>query len=579
MTKPNIVSKNEPEPWSRSDTVLTVVYGAFTLIVASLFAQFQINSHHDGLVLKPALDVLHGLAPFRDTFMMYGLLTTYLQAMAAWLGNETLLSIRILTAIFYAINGALVFVVWRQFMVRWVAVIAGILYFTLAPYWLIFLPWASVYAITFQFVALLLFFQFMKTGLCRYSVFSGIAVLAVLGSRQPVGIMTILAFVTFFLMIAFSQRCGRDTRHGIALFFIGLIVPLSAVLIWLYTIGALEHLSLQGGKIAIFTLMGSQPIETLSDYSDFFGHILNTLYLALLASTDIAVKWPARNYPTPSLVWGGVFVFSVVFVFSQLPGILRDFKQRQDKNTNDKKDQCLIQNITLLTALVSVASCVQYWPMPDFMHFFWGGGLGLGFYCLVISSLFKSQNKRWQIILTIPIIMFIFGHEVIAERIKHKLTGESPVNAKNVVKAVLGRESIFKKIDWPPIAAGMWATRQQKASIKRLASKMKTYVEQYPGTTLVNISSEPFLAQLMPEWHGNYHPLFVDYPGFRGPKGNLIYPNFNSVREIHIEKNRPLILSEKDHYKGYYVISNPIAENEHVYLLAPVDKPLELIKR
>ena len=56
---------------------------------AALFASFAplgVDAHHDGLMLKTAMDVQAGQRLFRDTFTQYGPLTTWIHAgaLALW---------------------------------------------------------------------------------------------------------------------------------------------------------------------------------------------------------------------------------------------------------------------------------------------------------------------------------------------------------------------------------------------------------------------------------------------------------------------------------------------------------------
>ena len=59
-----------------------LVAGLLAVVLAVLLwpmASLGVDPHHDGIMLKPALDVLSGQVLFRDTFTQYGALTTYLQ--------------------------------------------------------------------------------------------------------------------------------------------------------------------------------------------------------------------------------------------------------------------------------------------------------------------------------------------------------------------------------------------------------------------------------------------------------------------------------------------------------------------
>src|SRR3954470_22772839 len=87
------------------------------VLVAALVAwllpevSYGVDPHHDGIMLKPALDVLAGQTLFRDTFMQYGALTTYLQALALWI-QPTLMSLRALTLLAHAVALLFLYAAW-----------------------------------------------------------------------------------------------------------------------------------------------------------------------------------------------------------------------------------------------------------------------------------------------------------------------------------------------------------------------------------------------------------------------------------------------------------------------------------
>src|SRR4051812_26601218 len=113
---------NSGESMNRRDVAvaggLVVVLAAFLLPIARV----GVDPHHDGIMLKPALDVLSGQVLFRDSFMQYGALTCYLQALALWF-SPTLLSIRLLAAAAYVVTLLFLYSAWRMILPRSLAVV------------------------------------------------------------------------------------------------------------------------------------------------------------------------------------------------------------------------------------------------------------------------------------------------------------------------------------------------------------------------------------------------------------------------------------------------------------------------
>src|SRR3954469_15971490 len=103
------------------DSIYAALLAAGLAMVLVPLAHLGIDPHHDGIMLKPALDVLSGQVLFRDSFMQYGALTCYLQALALWF-SPTLLSIRLLAAAAYVVTLLFLYSAWRMILPRSLAV-------------------------------------------------------------------------------------------------------------------------------------------------------------------------------------------------------------------------------------------------------------------------------------------------------------------------------------------------------------------------------------------------------------------------------------------------------------------------
>jgi hypothetical protein len=93
------------------DIWIGAVLALATGLIFAPLASIGVSQHHDGIMLKPALDVLSGQILFRDTFTQYGPLTTGLHVLALWI-EPSLLSMRLLTVVAYA--GGLFFFLSRM---------------------------------------------------------------------------------------------------------------------------------------------------------------------------------------------------------------------------------------------------------------------------------------------------------------------------------------------------------------------------------------------------------------------------------------------------------------------------------
>ncbi len=180
----------------QSPTKIDIWIAALLAGVAGLifypFASIGVDPHHDGIMLKPALDVLSGQVLFRDTFSQYGPLTTYLQALVLGV-QPTLLSMRILTVIAYAGSLFFLYLAWRSLLPRSLSLVAGGLFVIYAPFydhlWRM-VPWSSALALMFQSLAIWALMNIVAGRThAAWAWTLGMACACTFWCRQPVGII------------------------------------------------------------------------------------------------------------------------------------------------------------------------------------------------------------------------------------------------------------------------------------------------------------------------------------------------------------------------------------------------------
>jgi hypothetical protein len=183
---------------NRTDVWIALGLGVLAVLIFYPFASLRFDAHHDGIMLKPALDVLSGQVLFRDTFTQYGPLTTYLQALALGI-DPRLVSIRVLTVLAQAGALSFFYLAWRSLVPRGVCLVAAAV-FIAYPLFLYPLypmqPWSSTLALFFQSVALLGLLRLIAGG--RSAIWGwvlGAACACVFWCRQPVGVLLIAGAV------------------------------------------------------------------------------------------------------------------------------------------------------------------------------------------------------------------------------------------------------------------------------------------------------------------------------------------------------------------------------------------------
>src|SRR3954466_15242141 len=117
MPSPVAASRPAVPPLSGGDRLIALLLAVAVVAYLVPFARTGVDPHHDGIMLKPALDVLAGQTLFRDTFMQYGALTCYLQVVALWV-HPTLLCLKLMTAAAYVATLLVLYATWRLLLPR-----------------------------------------------------------------------------------------------------------------------------------------------------------------------------------------------------------------------------------------------------------------------------------------------------------------------------------------------------------------------------------------------------------------------------------------------------------------------------
>jgi hypothetical protein len=85
----------------RTTRLILGAIACLVLILSVVRSIYHVDPLHFGLMLSNAHDLLIGKRPYQEIFIQYGLLTTTLHAAAMWV-SERLLSLMVITAIFYS---------------------------------------------------------------------------------------------------------------------------------------------------------------------------------------------------------------------------------------------------------------------------------------------------------------------------------------------------------------------------------------------------------------------------------------------------------------------------------------------
>ena len=381
---------------------------AFLAVMAGLifrpFAAIGMDPHHDGIMLKPALDVLSGQVLFRDTFSQYGPLTTYLQAVAL-VFSPTLLGARMLTVLAYAGSLFFLYLAWRSLLPRSLSIITGVFFVVCAPFyhpeWPM-IPWSSTTALFFQAVAILALMRIVAGDRAAgWAWMLGAACSCTLWCRQPVGIILVgcVGVVAVALhLTGWRHPVSSPVRIWTRVAF-GFTVITILILGHLAIYGALgawweqnilwpKRWALQAGESTFWIfvrfflaqntalILGGLLIVTCAPsivrrFYSKLPHWVDLIWLAVLAVLYLAV-FNRQVRPSLLIDQGGWRLLTLAIIVVQSAWVL--IRATWAKKIRPPEDYYLI---AVLSAL-SLGSAVQIYPVACANHIFWALAPGLG---------------------------------------------------------------------------------------------------------------------------------------------------------------------------------------------------------
>ena len=521
----------------RRDTLCAVLAAVGVTIILMPFARIGIDSHHDGLMLKPALDVLSGQTLFRDTFMQYGALTCYLQVLALWL-QPSLLALRFLTVGAYAVTLYLLYASWRLILPRSLTVLSCGLFVLFLPcyeknwlghFWTL-LPWSSVLAMMFQSLGLYALFRVIRDESAdRWGLVLGGACASVFWCRQPVGVIMIGTVAVIWLALLGTGwtpviRSKKAILFAICggflavnLLMLGGIVFSGAGPEWWYQNfiwprNSFIEVSTQsafkvflhpvaGFYLLAILLAAALPSLVASFRRENFLRRYRAAYYLGLAG--LLVWQQERVLYTFSLRDGGWTVaLPVVVVLQAISSIALGFRgSKPDKATS-----------YYLTAALALGSLVQYYSVPDAWHIFWSLAPTFG---LCVYSLWRWSG--WSAAMVNLVITATLLPSVYA---KIRLAGE-----------LLDQPLVT--LTAPPVLRGMRVSPEKAGSINQVMRVLDPILRRQPDIPNV-MSGNDALWLCFTNNHTNPSPYFVTWPGLADTAAN-------QRRWNYVEQFRPLM--------------------------------------
>ena len=171
-------------------------FSAASVSISIYQSLFVYDGFHWGLVFANAIDFIDGKLPYKEIFIHYGFVTTFIHALVVWLSNYKMISLMIFTSLIYSLTIIQFFFVTKKLFNIEIASIVIIFLYLIHPF--PSYPWHNY--ILFFFFITFLNLRFMNQNLTNF--ISGIMLaLCVLTSEVFFVLLLIILLVEFFLNI------------------------------------------------------------------------------------------------------------------------------------------------------------------------------------------------------------------------------------------------------------------------------------------------------------------------------------------------------------------------------------------
>lgn len=479
-----------------------------TFITSGYFSAIGTDPHHDGIVLKPAIDIAQGKMLFRDTFTQYGALTTLIQALAIKIFGEYLIVIKLTTAFFYGLIAVLIYLIWSLFLSKKLAVFSWLVWLALAPYLsVVFLPWSSVYALFFQCFTLYFLINYLNAKSKKFILYAGILGGLAFWAKQNVGAYTIAASVISITLVQVLSRKKISTLFpiGFQYLFGSLLISLP-IIFWIILNGAFNDFWKQSISFALFWAESSKL------------HIFNHFFPRSISNLSI---W--------SLIPIATIIAFLKECFAKKPNL-----------------------VILLVSFFGLFSWLQYFPIADVRHTYWAATpmIGITVYLFFkLSEVIHSKNSIIKYLVFIFLFMLIFSRDLYFEIKSGYIKASKP----------------YKYLDSPEVLKSMKLSASEFIFYKKTYEDILNYKNKHGKTNIITTGGNALYLTFIKSY--NFHPLYINAEIINK---SLIYPEYISKMNEYIIKNKPLIIAvKKQAIPGYCRANNLINPEDFSFLLIP----------
>ncbi|PKN51100.1 MAG: hypothetical protein CVU55_13265 [Deltaproteobacteria bacterium HGW-Deltaproteobacteria-13] len=230
----------------------------------------NIDNLHWGWQYIAALDLKRGAIPHSEVLIFYGYIQVWIQSVALILFGEKLMSVGIITGMFYSLTLFLSFRVFLRFMQKHLAFISVLLIFLIHPY--IIYPFPNYFAYTFQLLALIFFMRYSQN---HYNGFAAGFFLCLSVLSRYSSVIAILP--PFIILLCWDFFTAAGERKGvikkIGIVSCGFFIPLALFVMYLVMNSALDDFLYQNKML--INIMGR--VGSVETYLNFLASIFQVV--------------------------------------------------------------------------------------------------------------------------------------------------------------------------------------------------------------------------------------------------------------------------------------------------------------
>lgn len=342
------------------------------------------DAHHWGFMYGPAADFHQGLVPYRETFIYQGFLTTLIQSFSLNIFGNTVVSVGIVTGIFYSINIYLSYCLWQKILNKWLSSISAVLMFLVHGY--IIYPWSNYFYYTF-FLASLLFITSSPQKQYKYllaGVFAGLSLLA-RQSFLPVLVPLYLYFLLIFLVSSKKEFWQLHFKNIVA-FHLGIILIWGAFFLYLIQESAVRDWYAQS-----FTIL--RYIKAVPAFSDRLLLLKSVYRIILGREASMGGSSDARTILYSLILLNAIINCLNIFLTAR----------KKEIEINERDKILFLFSSVILLGYLNVIHLYNLFRLQS------SSSLGLGLLIMSLHNLSTRFNQWKKLFFTVPVVcLFLY---------------------------------------------------------------------------------------------------------------------------------------------------------------------------